>query len=468
MALSEIDKIRKSRRGVEAYTERDYNALLSILKYRCLSMQQIFDLNYSTNIVTGEATNISYAKKKMCCFRHDCLIEKVYNRDKDIPNLYALTGFGLRFLKKCMPHIFSPENNQDKIFSADISFRQLQLSPSLIPHQYHLNCFAIAFLQLFEQVTDKKYTDERHMQLSDVIRPDGLCIIPQKTVHVNGVEKTIPETHFFFECDMGTETPNFIKKKFTSYRAHLISSKHNPNIRSVVLFICKDPEISFVGGSNTKPSAESRLAINRINRLKASISEAVLDLIGERFEVLVATHFKLLTILKLLYLPEYLGVDAKTLLPSTENIIRSNHPDLEVKDVVRLSKYTNGVEYSCYAKSQMSQKLFVFLECFGDPMSIIKKVEWHKKNTGEFTRATGKQLNLVIVGNKEQSIDSLNEICVLSNPKFDNVYCTTVNRLSSLPFHKAIYKITTYGTATFDETLNTLIPETYVRNAKQT
>lgn len=457
MTVSNITKIRK-RKGLKAYTHREYEALLSILKYRCLSEDQIFRLHYDKK-QGSEPFGYDYFIKKFRYFRQDKVVELVYQQNDIVPDLYGLTGFGLRLVKKYFPDLFEQPKLANNLFNWDIDTRRLTINPTFIPHQYYLNCFAIEFLDLFADVPNIQYIDERHMAISQSIRPDGLCIIPKRTVQIGNVKKEIPETHLFFECDMGTEPPNVITKKFTAYRRFLSSTDLDPNARRIILFICRDPLLPFANGLPENPGAESKSARKRIVRIKKSISDSVLDLVNDDLEILVATHFKLLSTLKLLYLPEYLGVDKKDLLPDVENILHTYHPSLEIKDLDKLSrKYLNGLHYTCYAKEPKSQRLLLFLESFGDPMSAMHKIQWHQRISSLFLQATGRQMDLVIVANKEESISDMDEVCGFSTALYDNVYCTTVSRLQSLPLNEAIYKITHYGTAHFDSNMRNLIP----------
>ena len=68
-------------------------------------------------------------------------------------------------------------------------------------------------------------------------------------------------------------------------------------------------------------------------------------------------------------------------------------------------------------------------------------------------------LNLVIIANKEENLLALNDVCELSNPKYDAIMFTTVNRLKQLPLEQALFKFTSYGTATFKDNFRTLVPD---------
>jgi hypothetical protein len=322
--------------------------------------------------------------------------------------------------------------------------------------------------KLFNEVAGYKYVDERHMTKSSYIRPDGLVVIESRDVTINNQVIHLPETHIYLENDMGTETNIKIRQKFERYRSYMESSKHDPNIRMIVLFICRDKKLSskdYVDTSSIKGYVESPGIKKRINNVKKAINEALLDKIQDNLEIFVGTQPKLLAAMKILYLPEYLGVDRKTYLPKTFTALKTNHGNvLDFKHVDKLLKFTNNVRYDLYAKSDHFQKSFIFLEYFGDPMSVIYKMEYHRKNTSAFRQTMKRELHLVIVATKEENLIALNEVCDLSNPKYDNVMFTTVKRINELPLQKAFFKFTSYGTAHYSDDFQTLIPDSSILN----
>jgi hypothetical protein len=75
-----------------------------------------------------------------------------------------------------------------------------------------------------------------------------------------------------------------------------------------------------------------------------------------------------------------------------------------------------------------------------------------------------RELNLVIVATREENLIALNEVCELSNPKYDNVMITTIKRINELPLHEAFFKFTSYGTAHYSEDFQNLIPNNSILN----
>ena len=444
------------------YSEREFQALYSLYKYRCLSFDQLYFLHYAKSKLGTRDVNTGYMRRRMAQFKRDGLIEKMTKVERDCPPLFSLTTDGIKVVRTYF-NLSNEDDVEDNIFATDLSYAEIKIEPKFAFHQYYLNSFAINFNKVFADVSDYTYVDERHMTKSQNIRPDGLCILPKRKVVINGQETIIPETHFFLENDMGTESIPKIRQKFERYRAFIDSSQYNSNIRMVVLFICKDNQLSskdIVDNSQIKNYQESAGIKRRIKNIKQAIAEAMLDYIKGDIEVFVGVQPKLLAAVKCLYLPQYFGMSERTFLPNVMSILSDRHSDtLEFKEVDKLMKFTNNTKYNYYAKSDVFHKSFIFLECFGDPMSVIYKLEHHKKNTLAFRQTMHRELNLVIVANKEDSLVALNNVCELSNPKYSAIMCTTVKRLKELPLEQALFQFTSYGTATFKDKFRTLVPD---------
>ena len=442
------------------YSDREFQALYSIYRYRCLSFDQIYNLHYSKSKLGTRDVDTGYMRRRMAQFKKDGLIEKMAKVEKDCPPLFTLTTDGIKVVRTYFN--LADVDPEDPIFASNLNYNEIKIEPKFSFHQYHLNCFAMNLNKMFEAVPDYKYVDERHMTKSSYIRPDGLVVISARSVVINNQTVQLPETHIYLENDMGTETNIKIRQKFERYRAYMESSKHDTNVRMIVLFICRDKKLAskeYVD-SNTKGYVESSGIKKRISNIKKAIGEALLDKIQDNLEIFVGTQPKLLAAMKLLYLPEYLGVDKKTYLPKTFTALKTNYGNLlDFKHVDKLLKFTNNVKYDLYAKSDTFQKSFIFLEYFGEPMSVIHKMEYHRKNTSAFRQTMKRELNLVVLATKEENLSALNDVCDLSNPKYDNIMFTTIKRIAELPLPEALFKFTSYGTAHFSDDFQTLIPD---------
>ena len=198
------------------YSDREFQALYSIYKYRCLSFDQLYVLHYSKSKLGTRDVNTGYMRRRMAQFKKDGLIEKMEKVERDCPPLFVLTTDGIKVVRTYFN--LSTENDKNSIFENNLSYAEVKIEPKFSFHQFYLNSFAINMNKLFEDVDGYRYVDERHMAKSSNIRPDGLCVIDKRIVEIDGTKITIPETHFFLENDMGTETMPKIRQKFERYR----------------------------------------------------------------------------------------------------------------------------------------------------------------------------------------------------------------------------------------------------------
>lgn len=463
MKASKIQNLR-NKKGANAYTQRDLAALLSFVRFRCLSADQLYRLHYRVSSNKSTTGGYSFFVKKFRYFKKDGVIQLVLSRNGLTPDIYALTGLGYRFVKEHFPDLFcDAEDEEDQIFSINIDYRKLNPAPSIIPHQYYLNNFAIDLLEMFHNVDGIKYVDERHMTLTKILRPDGLVLIPQKTVTVDGFQQTIPETRIFLECDMGTERTSVIANKCSCYRRFLASSDHNPNSRVAILFICKSSLPANLNDKKTLTFLKTQTARRRESTLRKCICDNIIDMIGDNTEVLVGSGQKLLDDVKRTYLYDYFSEHAEDCVNNTEekieDVLRDHHDSLEIRDVKKFSlMYLQNDKYAAYAKDQHSGKLFLFLDCRSDPLSAIHKIQWHKQISQDLISRGGKQIELVAVANDLQTFNTINQVCMLETSAYDHVLCTTMDRLRTLPLHKALFKVRSYGTAVFNSKFDEMIP----------
>ena len=462
MSASKIQKLR-NKKGANAYTQRDLAALLSFVRFRCLSADQLYRLHYQVSSGKSTSGGHSFFVKKFRYFKKDGIIQLVLAKNGLTPDIYSLTGLGYRFVKEHFPDLFfDAQDAEDQIFSINIDYRKLNPSPSIIPHQYYLNNFAIDLLEAFHVIDDIKYIDERHMTLTKILRPDGLILIPEKKIMVNGIQQIIPETRLFLECDMGTERLSVIANKCSCYRRFLASSDHNPNSRVAILFICKSSLPINLNDKKTIAFLKTQTACRRESTLRKCICDNIIDMIGDNTEVLVGGGQKLLEDVKRLYLHDYLDGHTENIDNTEEKIetvLKDHHNTLEIRDVKKFSAmYFQNDKYAAYAKEPHSGKLLLFLDCRSDPLSAIHKIQWHKQISQDLINRGGKQIELVAVANNLQTFNIINQVCMLEAAAYDHVLCTTMDRLRTLPLHKALFKVRSYGTAVFNSKFDEMMP----------
>lgn len=442
------------------YSQRDYEALLSIYKFRCLSSEQIYHIHYSLSKLKTREVDSGYMRHKMSQFKKDKLIKKIDNVGSDCPPLFTLTNDGIKVIKEYF-HLTPDDMNSDEpSLNYELKSSELNIKPVFAYHQFYLNNFVINMMKFCDNIEGVKYIDERHMKKSEYVRPDGLLIIPETTINNGGISFIIPRTEFFIEMDMGTENSKRIVDKFEKYRSYFTSSKCNTDTRSVVLFVCKDNKQTYkdciIPDKNVQYQ-ESSAVRKRIRNIKTSIADVMLDCIKDNVEVFVGSQTKLISTIKLLYLAEY--QDVANMLPNIKRSLTSyGCRNLEISDSPSLFKYTSNIEYDTYASSTQYQKSFVFINYFGEPMSAINKIMYHKQNTKLFKETFGRDLILVVVANKEDSIIALHNAFDFSMPQFNTVMFTTIKRLNLLPFNQALFKFDTYGTAVYSDDLSSFVP----------
>ena len=59
------------------YSEREFQALYSLYKYRCLSFDQLYALHYNKSKLGTRDVNTGYMRRRMAQFKKDGLIEKM-------------------------------------------------------------------------------------------------------------------------------------------------------------------------------------------------------------------------------------------------------------------------------------------------------------------------------------------------------------------------------------------------------
>ena len=429
----------------------DVAILNAIYEHRCLSSDQI----YRAITSTGHSPAKSYFRERMSALRKNGHIELQYVRLGDFAqNVYFLTTTGLHRLKE---HPLE----HSAVTTCKIPACRIKIKEPFIPHQHYLNSFAINLMSILQGIDGVIYRDERHMHISEFVRPDGIIEIPEKTVLINNSEHTIPKTYLYLECDMGTEARKTIYDKFIKYRLHLDSSASDVSARHIILFFCKDDQLSIgdiVSGSVPSNYEESKIMNRRITTLKNEVLKAIGDQIKNNIEVIVGTQPKVLVNLKLRYISEYFGIDPKSLLFNVESVISQYQQSCEIKDVSRLDKFTNGVRYDAYAKSSKYQRAFIFLDYYDANLSVLYKIMHHHSNTRAFRDAMGCDLTLIVTLKKKESIKTISHLCDLKSYDNDDVLFASIDDLKAMPLHKAVFKVTSYGFAGYDETMKTLIP----------
>lgn len=407
----------------EKYTERDFQALYSIYKYRCLSFDQLYEMHYRMSIKGTKEVTPEYFKKKIVSFKKDNFIEEEIHNDRNIPPLFSLTTDGI----KCIKEYFNlPSNiydeNKRKTTRGYLTYSEVKISYKFMPHQYNLNCFAIDAKAIFDKYNmQNEYFDEKHIPSYLTIRPDGMTITDKFDI--------------FYEMDMGTETKNQLNQKWEHYRAFLRSSKNDPNRKKIIMFICRD---------------KGRID-NRISLIKDSVSKYFMDCLGPDVEMYIGTPKKLTAILKTKVVQEYFGIGNALCEDLRKALVGAGY---QVADGEQLKPLFANHSFLYYIKSTNNDRDFMVSEFFGEPISTIYNAQFYNNLRQEYIKMYKKETPLLVVATSEETIIKNLEVF---NVMDSSIFYTTIERLKKLPFHQAIFKYDHSNMYCFDATFTNAI-----------
>lgn len=383
------------------YSERDFEALLSIYNYRCLSFEQIYNLHYKTSVKKNKDVTPEYLKKKITKFKNDNLIEESTHIDKNIPILYSVTQDGVKFIKKYFSFPTNIYNEERRIMEKGyLTYSEVKISYKFMPHQYNLNSFALDAENILQTYNiEHNYYDEKHIPKFENIRPDAMINTPKMDIYL--------------EMDMGTETKNQLYEKWNNYRSYLSSSKNDISKRKIILFICHD-----------KTNVE-----NRIKLIKDTIRTNFLDCVNDNLELYVGTPKKLLAIIKGKIIHEYFDLVSPLIQDARTAILKNNfrieeYSSKELPALFKIKHNDNGMQ-------------LLVQEFFGEPISTIQRIDFFDANSVYLEKQNGDLPMLVIATNEESLINNYKVFNIIS----EKIYFTTIKRLENLPLNKAIFKI---------------------------
>lgn len=401
---------KRVEKVMSEYSDRDFQALLSIYNYRCLSMNQLFNLHYRYS--GKKEVSTEYLRKKLIKMKKDNLIEESRTVGKKTPTVYFLTNDGIQAVKM----YFNLSNN---IYDAKkrihergyYTYSEIKVSDRFIPHQYNLNDFALTATDFLKSKNvSYSYVDERHVSQTYGIRPDGI-------LSTLGLD-------IFLEMDMGTESLSQLKEKWNHYRSYLGSQSYIDNGKKVIVFfICYNK-----GRIN-----------DRINIIKDSLNEHFIDCLKE-IEVYIGIPEKLMSVLKNIIVPFY--TTGKNEMYE-ELIAGVKKHEFKVASGIQMAKYLNDTNYTFYIKNEKG-KDFLVQEFFGEPIGAMNRVVFHEKINDLFEKKFNKSLPLLLIGTNEDTIIDNVDLFVMSD--IPNVYFSTLKRLENLSFNEALFKIMPDGT----------------------
>lgn len=414
-----VTKYSKEKR-ISKLTNRDMEALNSIYRFRCLSLEQIYSLIYKYNEKTGEINNNVYCRRKINEFLTLKLITEVNIYDKNVPLLYQLTMEGINVLRK---RLNWPDNIYDeklKIISKGyLTESELNVKERFMAHQYNLNKFVLN-LELIYKNKPFKYEDEKHIQSFVGIRPDGIF--------------TTGNITFFLEMDMGTENLKKLQEKWNHYRTFMNSNEFiNRERRIIILFIVE-------GVVKIK---------QRISLIKNSVNTNFMDCFNSDIEMYINTPDELLKDINERVIPEFTNTYYK-LNDSVNNLLKQNIKIINNIDTIK--KHFSDFEYSFLSRISLKNGTnidLLFQNFDKENLKSIFNMIFFDKNTNHYRVINKSILYGVLICENEEIAYRNYLIFELLDIKF-----TTFKRLECLPINQAIFTFDKDGNLYNYKTLN--------------
>lgn len=350
--------------------------------------------------------------------------EFLCKKTSDINTAYFITNSGIKLIKevKSIPSVIL--SNKNKVKAGYYTAAQLDISERLINHQMYLNEFAIEIEEILRgKNVNWEYYDEKYVSNFSVIRPDGMY--------------KIFDTYFFLETDMGTESKKQLADKWDNYRLFTNSNEYKYKDGDIkVLFACENVK-------NVK---------NRVKLVKKAYSDKLADVLDTSMEIHIGDRATLLKQINDFLIDEILATSKEKL--KTKEILRDLHGFDVYKGSALKKRNIINMEFDFYVnkKNKKTKELLVLdgrlQEYFIDlehlnPSSSISKIEMYHIFSTLFNETFKRNYSYVLVVDSFEDIyESLEAVGV--NPD-NNIYFTTIERLESMSFGKAMVKIDLNG-----------------------
>ncbi len=389
--------------------DRDQDALASIYKHRCLTLDQLFQLHYSDN-----AKNNSYCKGKINRMEKDGLIVKEITNKHEV---YFLTPEGVelaRYILELSSNVLDINNQIIKrgYFRAS----ELRIIPRNINHQIALNQFYIDFKEAIGDRTPYKYFDEKYIGDFKDMRPDGL-------LKMIGVD-------FFIETDMATESRKQLLEKWENYRRFLSGRDYVYRDRKIVVL--------FVIENTTIPEV-------RIDVIKNTIYNRILDLVDDKFEVYIDTRERLISLL--MNMVSFYKKELPEPVDQAKDLIKKD--GFQFVNGYSISKFTGGISYSYYLRRLNSKKAieivhnkvqeFVLDSYNFRPFSVLKKIQYLRQSNVSYKEIMGRELSYIILTDDLE--EAYHDLRVINLIYIENLCFTTLERLERYGLPRALVTI---------------------------
>lgn len=395
----------------------DIQMLYRLYLFRCLTIRQVFRELYQSQ----HESLLEFEEKRLEPLIELGVIEKVeFNLENQA---LFLTTIGVNIIREAVQlptEIFNPDTKTFK--RGYYRAGELKMNHRLVNHQVHLNQFVLEFMAKAKDLQYKwNYYDEKHVSQYFTIRPDGLI--------------QIYDTDYFVEMDMGTESRAQLLEKWHHYRDFFRSQEYQEKEKKiVVLFI-------------TENVKKTQL---RKDSVRYTASEALIDVFGEEFDMHIGSKSEILELLFEQLIPDMIqGDDTKSKML---RMFQQYH-EFRVAPGERLKPLLHDTSYEYYMRSLNEdgsiRSLFGRVQEFlvddytTQPLSVLHKLTYHKRNSNSFRLKMGRGIPYIIVGRSEWEI--FHDLHVANISELENVFFTTIERLEKKPFHQALFQMDGQG-----------------------
>lgn len=355
--------------------QEDLQALSYLYLYRAMDVEQLMESVYNVDTTTpsGKRTRTIIKKRLM---NESLVTVSVYKHEKEA---LQITNKGIDIVRyaRDMPNEIFDENTK-AVKRGYYTAADLKLNTRFLNHQIHLNQFMLDFEKKARNYNIPwSYYDEKFLSQYVGMRPDGMI--------------TILDHDLFLEIDMATESRAQLIDKWNGYRAFMQTSEFRYKSRKIIVLFDIDNIIS-----------EKKIQ-NRINLVKSTITETILDQINGDFEIIVKKKDDLI---------DYIF---KSLVP---RIFHKNNQENMILNYFNKSGYTTSYGYALNEKllgdfynyyirkltpdGKIENKLGILEEYFLDfyldeEMSVLHRIDWYQKNTKLYREEYKRDIRLIVV-----------------------------------------------------------------------
>lgn len=409
----------------------DFINLSYLYLYRALDINQMYKYVYHLDLEAPDFSLKSEAIRKRL-INLGLIKISVYLPNKEAVQITNVGIEIVRFLRDIPQEIW---DNKTKIAKKGYyTASDLAMNTRLMNHQIHLNQFMLEFEDRARKLKIPwNYYDEKFLSQYVGMRPDGMI--------------TILDNDLFIEIDMATESKKQLEEKWEHYRIFMQSNEYKYKSRKIIVLFDIDNILS------------KRKIGNRIDMVKTTLKNKLLDEITGDFEIVINTKDELLNYLFDEFIPR---------------IFQENLSENKILNYLKSRGYSNsfgyalnntlqGDFYNYYSRKinkdgKINKRHNVVDEFFIDfyynnEMSVLHRLDWFQKNSKLYKERYGRGINLIIVTKDITSLYndlSILDMRVLGQPGVFFISLDDLNEkvdvwsnLKQFSLDGAVYKIVT-------------------------